>query len=57
MLRYLPLIFKNTLRNRRRSMLTLGSIAASFCLLGTMFAMYEALYHSEPTPSQALRHG
>ncbi len=55
MIRYLPLIFKNTLRNRRRSMLTLGSIAASFCLLGTMFAMYEALYHSEPTPSQALR--
>ncbi|MCX6594743.1 MAG: ABC transporter permease, partial [Acidobacteria bacterium] len=55
MFRYLPLIFKNTLRNRRRSMLTLGSIAASFCLLGTMFAMYEALYHSEPTPSQALR--
>ncbi len=55
MVRYLPLIFKNTLRNRRRSLLTLGSIAASFCLLGTMFAMYEALYHSEPTPSQALR--
>ena len=54
-MRYLPLIFKNTLRNRRRSLLTLGSIAASFCLLGTMFAMYEALYHSEPTPSQALR--
>jgi putative ABC transport system permease protein len=55
MSRYLPLIFKNTLRNRRRSLLTICSIAASFCLLGVLIAMYSALYLSEPTPGQALR--
>lgn len=54
-MRFLPLIFKNTLRNRRRSLLTICSIAASFCLLGVLFAMYSALYLSEPTPGQALR--
>lgn len=55
MFRYLPLIFKNTLRNRRRSILTICSIAASFCLLGVLFAMYNALFYSDPTPNQALR--
>lgn len=55
MFRYLPLIFKNTLRNRRRSLLTISSIAASMCLLGVLFAMYRALFLSDPTPGQALR--
>ncbi len=55
MFRFLPLVFKNALRNRRRSILTICSIAASFCLLGVLFAMYSALYLSEPTPGQALR--
>ncbi len=56
MLKYLPLIIKNTLRNRRRTVLTVGSIAASFCLLGVLLAMYNALYIStEETPAQALR--
>jgi putative ABC transport system permease protein len=54
-MRFLPLIVKNTLRNRRRSLLTICSIAASFCLLGVLLAMYSALYLSEPTPGQALR--
>jgi putative ABC transport system permease protein len=55
MLRYLPLIFKNSLRNRRRSALTIGSIAVSLCLLGLLMAMYRALFLADATPSQALR--
>ncbi|HYL73509.1 MAG TPA: ABC transporter permease [Bryobacteraceae bacterium] len=55
MFRYLPLIIKNSLRNRRRSILTVGSMAVSLCLLGTLMAMYHALFMGEPTPAQALR--
>ncbi len=55
MFRYLPLIIKNTLRNRRRSVLTISSIAASMCLLGVLFALYHALFLSPPTPGQELR--
>lgn len=54
-MRYVPLIFKNALRNRRRSVLTICSIAASFCLLGVLFAMYQALFLAGPTPNQARR--
>jgi putative ABC transport system permease protein len=55
MLRHLPLIFKNSVRNRRRSILTILSIAASLCLLGVLAAIYFVFYHSEPTTDQALR--
>ena len=55
MFRYLPLILKNTLRNRRRSLLTISSIAASMCLLGVLFALYRALFLSPPAPGQELR--
>lgn len=55
MLRFLPLIFKNTLRNRRRSVLTILSVAASLCLLGVLFAVYNTLFLADPTPQQALR--
>ncbi|MGH7246986.1 MAG: ABC transporter permease [Pseudomonadota bacterium] len=55
MVRYLPLVLKNSLRNRRRSILTILSIAASMCLLGLLLAMYHALFMAEPTPAQALR--
>lgn len=54
-MRYVPLILKNALRNRRRSVLTICSIAASFCLLGVLFAMYQALFLAGPTPNQARR--
>jgi putative ABC transport system permease protein len=54
-MRYLPLVFKNALRNRRRSILTICSIAASFCLLGVLFAMYQAMFLADPTPAQARR--
>ena len=55
MLRYLPLVLKNSLRNRRRSILTVLSIAASLTLLGVLMAMYHAFYFSEPSPESALR--
>ena len=55
MIRYLPLIFKNALRSRRRSILTICSVAASLCLLGVLMAIYHAFYFGQATPAQALR--
>lgn len=53
---YLPLIFRNSFRNRRRSMLTISSLAVSLCLLGVLMAMYRVLFYGgEPSSSQALR--
>ncbi len=54
-MRYLPLILKNSWRNRRRTILTIASIGISMCLLGVMVAMFHAFYLSDPTPQQALR--
>jgi putative ABC transport system permease protein len=53
--RYLSLVWKNALRNRRRSLLTISSLALSLCLLGVMMAIYYALYMGETPPAQALR--
>lgn len=55
MSRYLSLALKNSIRNRRRSVLTIASIAVSLCLLGVLLAIYHALYLSDATPGQALR--
>ena len=55
MFRYFPLAYKNTFRNKRRSILTISSIAVSLCLFGVLIAMYHALFMSQPTPGQALR--
>src|SRR6476661_3676943 len=55
MLRYLPLVSKNAWRNRRRTVLTILSVAASLSLLGILMAIYAAFYVSEPPPEQALR--
>jgi len=56
MFRHLSFIVKSGLRNRRRSLLTILSIAVSLCLLGVLMAMYRALFLSdEPSPAQALR--
>jgi putative ABC transport system permease protein len=54
-MRYIPLMLKNALRNRRRSLLTIFSIGASLCLLGVLFAIYRALYLAPPIPGQELR--
>jgi putative ABC transport system permease protein len=53
--RYVSLVLKNALRNRRRSLLTISSMALSLCLLGLMMAIYYALYLSDTPPAQALR--
>ena len=55
MFRYFSLAFKNSLRNRRRSILTISSIAVSLCLLGVLIAIYHALFYGDATPGQALR--
>ncbi len=55
MFRFLPLVFKNSLRNRRRSILTISSMAVSLCLLSVLLSMYHALFFGQATPGQALR--
>src|SRR5947199_7440191 len=55
MFRFFSLAFKNSVRNRRRSILTISSIAVSLCLLGVLIAIYHALFYSQATPAQALR--
>lgn len=55
LLRYGPLVLKNALRNKRRSLLTVLSISISICLLGTMFALYWSFFLREATDDQALR--
>ena len=53
---YLPLIFRNARRNRRRSLLTLASVAVSLCLLGVLLALARTLFlGGESTPAQAMR--
>jgi putative ABC transport system permease protein len=55
MFRYFPLILKNCWRNRRRTVLTVLSIAVSMCLLGVMIAVYHAFYLSAPSNEEARR--
>jgi putative ABC transport system permease protein len=55
MFRYLPFIFKSSMRSKRRSLLTIASAAISLSLLGTLMAIYHAFYIGEAPPQQALR--
>ncbi|MBI3665071.1 MAG: ABC transporter permease, partial [Acidobacteria bacterium] len=55
MWKYLPFAFKNCLRNRRRTLLTILSVGVSLFLLGTLISLYFAFYHREGPPEQALR--
>jgi putative ABC transport system permease protein len=53
---YVSFIVKNALRSRRRTLLTIASIAASLCLLAVLMALYRALFLApETTPGEALR--
>ena len=54
-MRFLTLIVKNCLRNRRRSFLTIFSLSISLCLLGVMAALYYALFFGAPPTAQARR--
>lgn len=49
------MMFRNAVRNRRRSALTICSVAASLCLLGLMMALYHAFFLAPPSQEQALR--
>jgi putative ABC transport system permease protein len=56
MFRLGPLILRNVLRNRRRSLLTLASTAVSLAVLGFLVALYQGFFFAEETsPSEALR--
>ena len=55
MFRFFSLVVKNSLRSKRRSILTILSIAASLCLLGVLGALYYVFFLTEATGDQALR--
>ncbi|HEU0120216.1 MAG TPA: FtsX-like permease family protein [Bryobacteraceae bacterium] len=55
MLRHFPLIVRNTFRNKRRSVLTVLSTAASLSLLGFLLAIYNMFYFEPSSADQALR--
>src|SRR5271169_5253190 len=55
MFRHLPLVFKNSWRNKRRTTLTILSVGVSLCLLGILMAIYHAFFFSTPTPGSELR--
>ena len=53
---YLAFILKNSLRSKRRTLLTVASIAVSLCLLAVLMALYRALFLApNPIPGEALR--
>jgi putative ABC transport system permease protein len=53
--KYIPFAFKNSLRNKRRTILTIASISVSLFLLGMLIAVYHAFYYRAGPPEQALR--
>jgi putative ABC transport system permease protein len=55
MLANLPLIWKNAVRNLRRSSLTIGSIGLSVGLLALLLALYHVFFLLEMTPDAARR--
>ena len=54
-MKYLQLLFKNLLRNRRRTILTVTSIAVSLFLVTTMRTLLTELEGPPDTPGSALR--
>ena len=55
MFRFIPLTFKNLLRNRRRTILTVASITMSLLLVGVLLSVYAAFYFRGGTEEEALR--
>jgi putative ABC transport system permease protein len=53
--KYFVFAFKNSFRNKRRTLLTIASISVSLFLLGMLFAIYHVFFLREGTPSSALR--
>lgn len=54
-MKFLRLIFKNILRNRRRTFLTVASIAVSLFLVATLRSVLTELQNPPETPDSALR--
>jgi putative ABC transport system permease protein len=56
MFRLAGLIVRNVLRNRRRTLLTLASVAISLALLALLVAIYQSFFYGDDSsPSEALR--
>ncbi len=56
MLRLAPLVVRNVLRNRRRTLLTLASTAVSLALLALLVAMFQSFFYGEDnSPAEARR--
>ena len=55
MWKYIPFTFKNLLRNRRRTILTVLSAAVSLFLLGVLLSVYATFFLREASEEQALR--
>jgi putative ABC transport system permease protein len=54
-MKFLPLIIRNTLRNRRRTLLTVLSISMSLFLVSTLRTLLHALESPPMTPESAMR--
>ncbi|MEW5976755.1 MAG: FtsX-like permease family protein [Acidobacteriota bacterium] len=55
MWKFVPFAFKNSLRNKRRTFLTIASVSVSLFLLAILFAVYHAFYYRTGSPEQDLR--
>jgi putative ABC transport system permease protein len=55
MWKYVPFAFKNSLRNKRRTLLTIASISVSLFLLSLLIAVYHLFYYRQGPPEEALR--
>jgi putative ABC transport system permease protein len=54
-MKFLRLLFKNLMRNKRRTFLTLSSIAVSLFLIATLETLLSSLKNPPETPDSALR--
>ena len=54
-MKFLPLVLKNLSRNRRRTFLTVFSVAVSLSLLGFLLTVYAAFYVRDRPDEQVLR--
>jgi putative ABC transport system permease protein len=55
MWKFLPFAFKNSLRNKRRTLLTIVSIGFSLFLLSMLIAIFHLFFYAEGPPQEALR--
>ncbi len=55
MWKFVPFAFKNSLRNKRRTLLTIASISVSLFLLSMLIAIFHLFYYRQASPQEALR--